>query len=67
MINDLKPDFITVCPHCYAKNPNAPHSFLAHDPDKPGVVICEEVHGEMLITEEILNAPKFYFSHYEEP
>lgn len=67
MINDSRSEFITACPYCYAKNPKAPHNFLAYDPDKPGVVICEKIHGEMPITEEILDGPKFYFSHYEEP
>lgn len=63
---DGKPKSLTACPFCYAKNPKGPHSFLAYDPDRPGIVICE-VHGEMPITEELLNGPKFYFSHYEEP
>ena len=66
MGNNLKSDFITACPYCYAKDPNPPTHFLDYDPNKPGVVICD-VHGEMPITDEISNGPRFYFSHYEEP
>ena len=65
MTNNLKSDYITACPYCYAKNSNPPTHFLEYDPDKPGIVICD-IHGEMPITDEISNGPKFYFSHYEE-
>ena len=67
MEKNSKPEIIIACPRCYAKNPKGPHNFLAYDPNKPGIVICEEVHGEMPINEEILNGPKFYFSHCELP
>jgi len=64
MENKLNSEFITACPYCYANNPNAPHSFLSYDPNKPGMVICEKKHEVMPITDEIINAPKFHFSHY---
>ena len=62
MVNNLKPESITACPYCCAKDPNPPIHFLDYDPDRPGVVICD-VHGEMPITTK---GPQFYFSHYEE-
>ena len=66
MVNKSNSESITACPRCYAENPNPPHNFLAYDPGNPRRVTCK-VHGEMPITEEILNGPKFSFSHYEEP
>jgi hypothetical protein len=61
----MKSDFITACPYCYAKNPNGQPNFLEYDPEKPGIVICQAC-GEMK-AEEVLEGPKFYFTHYEEP
>jgi len=66
MTNNSNLETITACPHCYAKKPGPPRNFLACEPNKPGVVICK-VHGEMPITDELRNGPKFYFSHYEQP
>lgn len=63
MGNKSNSNFLTVCPYCYAKNPNPPHSFLAYDPDRPGMVICEKEHGAMPVTDEIINGPKFYVNH----
>ena len=67
--DNMKTDFITACPYCFAENPNAPHSFLAYDPGRPDVVICEKKHGEIPITDEKLKAPelRFHFSHYITP
>lgn len=66
MTNNLNSESITACPYCYAKDPNTPTHFLDYDPNKPSVVICD-VHGEMPITDELMNGPQFCFSHYEEP
>lgn len=57
---------IIACPRCYAENPKGPHNFLTYDPNRPRVVICEKVHGEIPIAEG-KKGPRFYLSHYEEP
>ena len=61
----MKPDSITACPFCYAKNPGSRPSFLEYDPKRPGAVICQAC-GELKI-EKLPPGPKIYFSHYVEP
>lgn len=67
MANNSNHESITVCPYCYAKNPDRPHSFLAYDKNRPDIVVCP-MCGEIPLTDMVLkDAPKVYFSHYEEP
>lgn len=61
-----RPQTIRACPRCYAKNPKAPGGYLAYDPAKPDVRICEKVHGEIPL-DEALKGPEFYITHYELP
>jgi len=65
MLIDSDPESITACPYCHAKNPDGPHSFPAHDENRPGVVVCPKC-GEIPL-KALKGAPQVYFSHYEEP
>ena len=66
MPNNPKSQHITACPYCHAKNPDSPYNFPVYDKNRPSVVICP-VCGEIPLTDKALkNAPKIYFSHYEE-
>ncbi|MCK4819807.1 hypothetical protein KA005_28845 [bacterium] len=63
MSTEKETEYIIACPYCPDE---VPHNFLECDPKEPDIVICA-VHGRMKINQDILNGPRFCFSHYEMP
>lgn len=61
----MKPDFITACPYCYAKNPKGRPSFLEHVSKKPRIVMCQNC-GEMK-AENGATGPKYCFAYHVMP